>query len=288
MDTNMRKGLLYLTPVALLIVIFFIVPVISMFHLSFLEWSPTKANTFVFFENYIDLFHDSHFLQSFGNTLLYTVIVTPIIFFMAFFFALVLRKNTGSNVVYRVIFFIPFTISFVAASYVWLWLLSDTYGILNYVLLKVGIVEKPFNFFNEQFRAMMAVSMMIGWKTQGFSMLLLLSGMAGIPNEVYESAAIDGAGRVRVFFRITLPLLRPTIVLALILSLAGSFRAFDQFYVMTHGNPLNRTMTLLMYINRVGFEYFEVGKSAAASVAFSLFLLGLSILQLKAGRYGRD
>lgn len=288
MNSNIRKGLLYLIPVNLFILIFFVVPVISMFNLSFLKWSPNKQSVFIFFDNYAKLFNDPKFFLSFYNTLLYTLIVTPIIFLMAFFFATVLRKATQANVIYRVIFFIPFTISFVASSYIWLWLLSDVYGILNYVFLKIGIISQPFNFFSDQITAIIAVSIMVSWKTQGFSMILLLAGLSTIPSEVYESAAIDGAGKVRTFLSITIPLLRPTIVLALILSLAGSFRAFDHFYIMTNGNPLDRTMTILMYINKVGFEFFEVGKSAAASVIFALFLLSLSVLQLKVGRYGND
>jgi multiple sugar transport system permease protein len=132
------------------------------------------------------------------------------------------------------------------------------------------------------------VSIMVAWKTLGFTMIIVIAGLQGISPQIYEAASIDGAEKSQVFRYITLPLLRPTLVLALILSLAGSFKAFDHFYIMTKGGPLKTTETIVMYINKIGFEFYDIGFGSAVSVIFLGILLLISYLQLKAGGFQNE
>ena len=122
----------------------------------------------------------------------------------------------------------------------------------------------------------------------GFPILILLAGLSSISKEVYEASAIDGAGRFRVFFSITLPLLRPTIFLVLVMSVAGSFKAFDHFFIMTSGGPMRTTETIVMYINKVAFENYEMGQGSAISVLFLFLLLFVSYQQIRLGEYDRE
>ena len=256
--------------------------------MSFQEWNPLGGSKFVGLSNYIEILESKEFWQTLWNTTIYTIIVTPMIFLPAILLATGLRKTTSSSKIFRTIFFLPVAISFVVASYVWLWIYNDTYGILNYILMTMGFLDKPIAWLDTTWKARVMVSIMIAWKTQGFTMMILLAGLQSIPAELYEAAKIDGAGRFQLFRYITLPLLRPTLVLSLIISIAGSFKAFDHFYIMTGGGPMKTTQTMVMYINKVTFEYYKVGLGAAASVIFLIMLLVISIFQLKIGGFSHD
>ena len=151
--------------------------------------------------------------------------------------------------------------------------------------MKAGVLASPVHWLGRTWLARLMVSLMISWKTFGLSMIIIVAGLQGIPAEVYEAADIDGASPWQRLSRITLPLIRPTLLLALILSLAGSFKAFDQFVIMTSGGPMRSTQTVVMYINKLGFERYDLGHGAAVSVMFLILLLSLSYQQLRLGGY---
>lgn len=275
-------------PVLLLVSIFFIYPLINVLITSFQKWQVLGASEWIGFENYIETFQDREFWQSLWNTIIYTLIVTPFIFIPATIFAVILRKTSKSSNFFRVAFFVPYVISFVVASYIWLWIYNDTIGILNYLLLSFNIIKQPINWLGGTWISRIMVSLMVSWKTFAFSMIILIAGLQAIPLEVYEAAKIDGATKSQEFLYVTLPLLRPTLILALIISIAGSFKAYDQFYIMTQGGPLKTTQTIVMYLNKVGFEYYNIGKGSAISVLFLIMLLIVSYFQLKLGGFSND
>lgn len=288
MQKKKLEGFLFCLPALILAITFFIFPLLRVFIMSFQEWNPLGGSKFVGLSNYIEILESKEFWQTLWNTTIYTIIVTPMIFLPAILLATGLRKTTSSSKIFRTIFFLPVAISFVVASYVWLWIYNDTYGILNYILMTMGFLDKPIAWLDTTWKARVMVSIMIAWKTQGFTMMILLAGLQSIPAELYEAAKIDGAGRFQLFRYITLPLLRPTLVLSLIISIAGSFKAFDHFYIMTGGGPMKTTQTMVMYINKVTFEYYKVGLGAAASVIFLIMLLVISTFQLKIGGFSHD
>lgn len=279
---------IFLSPALFLTLVFFIYPLTRVLVISFQEWQVLGTSAFVGFQNYADAFASEQFWQTLWNTTIYTIIVTPLIFFPALALALLLKTTTLSSQILRTMYFIPVTISFVAAAFIWDWIYHDSYGLLNYALLEAGLIDGRVNWLGSTWNARILVSLMIAWKTQGLSMMILLAGLQSIPNEVYEASRVDGANRSRTFFHITLPLLRPTLLLALILSVSGSFKAFDHFYIMTGGGPRRTTQTMVMYINKLAFEQFHMGLGSAVSVVFLIILGFLSYQQLKIGGYFND
>lgn len=282
---HLFTSLAFLTPALLFTAIFFYIPLIEAFRMSFYDWALLGESEFIGFTNFINLFNDPEFWQSLWNTVIYTAIVTPMIFIPAIFLAVLINRQFRGIVIFRAIYFLPVTLSFVVASYVWTWIFSDSYGILNYLLQMADIISSPIAWLHSTWSARFAVSLMIAWKTIGLTMLILLAGLQGVPNIVYEAAAIDGASFWQKHRYITAPLMRPTFALALILSVAGSFKAFDQFVVMTGGGPGRSTQTIVMYLEKVGFRRFDLGYAGAISVLFLFLLLILSSLQLRIGRF---
>ncbi len=291
MESTMRannKGIQYVLPVAVLLVIFFLVPLVNVIKMSMMEWAILGESTFVGFSNYLKTFQAKEFWASMGNTTIYSLLVTPMIFFPAMLFAVILSKPGRVSSLFRTLLFIPCAISLVASSYIWSWILSDTYGILNYLLKVSGILNEGKNWLGSTWSARLWISISVAWKTLGFSMVILLAGLSSISPSITEAAKIDGAGNPRIFFSITLPLIRPTLALALIMSVAGSFKGFDQFVIMTGGGPMRTTQSIIMYINKIAFDFYDLGGSAAISVIFLIVLVTLSYYQNKLGGYGND
>jgi len=280
-----RMGLLFMLPSLSLLVVFFLFPLTQVLYMSFQDWNVMGSSTWEGINNYIKALGSGEFWLSLWNTFIYTVIVTPLIFVPAILLAVMLKKTTFRTEVMRVVIFIPFTISFVSASYIWSWIYNDTYGILNFLLSKIDLISRPVNWLGETWRARVMISIMVAWKTLGFSMLIFISGLQSISQEIYEAADIDGASRIQTLFLITIPILRPTIFLALVISIAGSFKAFDQFFIMTNGGPMRTTQTIVMYINKIAFENYDMGTGSAVSVLFLILLLSISYQQIRMGGY---
>jgi len=282
------SSLIMLSPILVLVIVFFVYPLFRVFFMSLQDWHPLGRPEFIGFSNYRGVLSSTEFWVSFYNTIIYTLIVTPMIMIPALYFAVVLNKTSLKSKFFRTVFFLPVAISFVVASYIWQWIYNDIYGLLNYILASIGLIDQPVVWLGETWLARVMVSVMVAWKTTGFSMMILLAGLQAIPHEVYEAAKIDGANSRQEFWRITLPLLRPTLMLALIISIAGSFKAFDHFYIMTGGGPMRTTQTIVMFINKYSFEFYRVGAGAAASVILLVVLLALSSLQLRIGGFRRN
>jgi len=281
-------GVLFLLPVILMVSVFFVYPLIRVIIMSFQEWQVMGDSKFIGLANYQEALSDNEFWKTLWNTTIYASIVTPMIFVPAVLLAVALKKTTRSSKYFRTIFFLPYAISFVAASYMWKWIYNDSYGILNYALVSFNMIDQPINWLGQTWLSRLMVSIMVAWKTLGFSMVIVIAGLQGISPQLYEAAAIDGAKKSQTLRYITLPLLRPTLILALILSVAGSFKAFDHFYIMTQGGPLKTTETIVMYINKIAFEYYNIGLGSAISVLFLIILLAISYVQLRAGGFSNE
>ena len=190
------------------------------------------------------------------------------------------RHNIRYIGIFRTIFFLPVVIGLGVSSLLWTWMLDDRIGIFNKILLDFHLVPKAQLFLGRPNTAMNVIILSVVWKTVGFTMILLLAGLQAIPDELYESAEVDGAGYFRKLFYITLPLMRRTIALALILSVIGSVLSFDQFYIMTRGGPRNSTISIVFWIFNNSFTYFKMGYGAAMSIVLLAILVALTGLQL--------
>ena len=281
-------SVIFLMPAIILMAVFFVYPLIRVFVMSFQYWRVLKGAEFIGLDNYTKLLRDSEFWKSLWNTIIYTAIVTPMIFVPAIALANCLKTTTRRTRILRTIFFIPVAISFVSASYLWKWIYNDTAGLLNYLLNLAGFIRGQQSWLSETWMARTMVSVMIAWKTQGMTMIILIAGLQSIPQALYEAAEMDGASKRQRFRFITLPMLRPVVVLSLIISIAGSFKAFDHFFIMTRGGPMKTTQTIVMYINKLAFEYFDIGFGSAVSVVLLVILFIVSALQMKLGGYKND
>ncbi|MBV8814302.1 MAG: sugar ABC transporter permease [Verrucomicrobia bacterium] len=271
-------GLLYILPSLLFVLIFFLIPLAMVVWMSLHDWPLLGQPAFSGLDNYASLLGDSTFWNSLWFTTKYTILVTPAIFICAFVLAHLINSKLRWVALFRTIYFLPVVIGIGTSSLLWVWLFNDQVGFFNFILAHLGVIKAPV--LTTPSTSLAGVIVMVVWKTVGFTMVLLLVGMQAIPTELYEAAKIDGATWWSTQFFITVPLLRRTIALALIISVVGSFLAFDQFFIMTGGGPNNSTITVVYWIYRASFTYFKLGYGSALSLLLMLILTAISVLQL--------
>ncbi len=273
-------GLLFVLPSLLFILVFFLVPLGMTMFMSLHNWPLLKQSSFTGLQNYSDLVQDRTFWQSLLFTTKYTLLITPVIFVVALGLALLVSQALPFVGVYRTVYFIPVVMGLGAASLLWTWLFNDQVGAFSWILISLHLIKEPVQWLATPTGAMLSIIVMIIWKTVGFTMTLFVVGLQAIPGEFFEAAKIDGASQADQLRYITLPLMRRTFALALILSVIGSFLAFDQFYIMTQGGPQNSTITVVYWIYRASFSYFKLGYGAAMSLVLLVILSAVSVVQL--------
>ena len=283
-----RAGLFFVLPAILLVVVLFVIPTLWTVVVSFFDYSLLGNLTFTSLDNYARAFRDAGLLRAIGFTTLYTVVVTVVLFVVGFGLALLVSANRRGISVFRTIYVVPVVIGFATASYITLWILDGRIGILNHILGDLGVIDAPISWFGSFGLAFALVIVLVVWKTVGLTMLLLMSGMNAISADIYEAAELDGAGWWRKLTSITMPLLRPTIALVLILTVISSYLAFDQFFILTQGGPDSSTITVVYLIYRAGFIDFDLGYASALSVLLMVILLLLTIVQFRILRKDND
>jgi multiple sugar transport system permease protein len=274
-------GFLFAAPALLMVVLFFIVPLCYMVWMAFEQYPLLGAHKFIGLQNFRDAFKDRTFTHSVVLTVEYTLLVVPLLLVAGLGLASLVSSRRRGASFFRTIFFLPVVVGLASASYLWYWLVDARVGPLPYILRHLGFGSQTNPWLGGMPGALFVVTLMIVWKVSGLTMLLLMTGLQSIPVDIVEAARVDGAGRMRRMRSITLPLLRNTIALVLILTTAGSFLAFDQFYVMTKGGPANQTLTIAYWIYHVSFVNYRLGYGAALSVMLALVLLVISALQLR-------
>jgi sn-glycerol 3-phosphate transport system permease protein len=271
---------LFIAPSLLIFATFDIYPIFYSLYLSFMKWnliSPEK--TFVGFDNYTTLATSEEFRTAISNTVLFTIGRVFGSLAIAMVLAMLLNTKKRWATWTQAAVFSPHVISMVSVSILWLWLMDPTSGLLNYLLGLVGI--SPLKWLAASNTALMSVIIVTVWKAIGYDMVILLSGMQSIPEELYEAAKIDGAHAGHRFFKITIPMLSPTIFFLMVTSTIASFQVFDSVRVMTGGGPGDSTNVLVYYIYQYGFRFFKIGQATAASIVLFLIVLGITIFQFK-------
>ncbi len=279
-------GLLYLTPALLFVLIFTAYPFIQMVWVSFNSWSLLSPPKFIGTDNFERAFFmDRQFWVSLGYSVKYTVFITPILMVGGYLVALLVADNSPLRRVTRTFVFIPVVIGLGVSSLAWYWLFNPDFGLIDRLLLDLGLIAKPTQWLGtDADRSTWAIIVSVVWKVLGFGMLLFVAAIQAIPSEVNEATMVDGASfRQRVRY-VTLPLTARTILLVTLISVIGSMLAFDQFYVMTAGQPFNRTATSVFFIYLNSFPYLKLGYGAALSLILSVLLLGLTLVQLTLSR----
>lgn len=276
-----RAGILFVLPAVTFTVTFFVLPLLITVWMSLHNWPLMGKQTFIGFDNYVRLTTDQQFWTSLGFTTKYTLLITPVIFILAFILAMLVNLPLRGVGLFRTAYFIPVVIGLGTSSLLWVWLLNDRVGPVNGLLLATRLIKEPVIWFGTFDSSMLSIIVSVVWKTVGFTMVLLLTGMQAIPDELYQAAMVDGAGFWGRLRFITLPLLRRTFALALVLSVIGSYLGFDQFYIMTAGGPQNQTISVVYWIFKNSFTSFQMGYGAALSIVLLVILVVLSAIQLR-------
>jgi multiple sugar transport system permease protein len=274
-------GFLFVLPSVLFMLIFFIFPLIMTVWMSLNNWPLLGKPKFIGLANYANMMQDGQFWSSLIFTTEYTLLVSIPIFVLAFVLALLVNMPLRGVGIFRTGYFVPVVIGLGTSSLLWVWLLNDRVGVFNQILIDLGLTTKSVVWFAEKGTAMAAIIISVVWKTVGFTMILLLSGMQAIPDEIYQAAMVDGATYWGRLLHITMPLLRRTFALALVLSVIGSYLAFDQFYIMTRGGPQNQTITAVYWIFNNSFVSFKLGYGASLSLVLLVILTFISVAQLR-------
>ncbi|WAJ31306.1 sugar ABC transporter permease [Jeongeupella avenae] len=273
-------GLAFILPSLLFILLLFLIPLAMTVWMSFHHWPLLGRIRFAGLANYAELIEDVQFWRALGFTALYTVLVTAAIMAVALPLALLVDRPLRAAGFFRTIYFMPVVIGFGAASTLWMWLLNPDSGVFAQLLRGIGLIDSAPRPLESFWPALGVIILMVVWKTAGFTMVILLTGLQSIPDDLTEAARIDGAGPWARFRRITLPLMRNSILLALVLNVTSSMLAFDQFFIITQGGPSNSTISAVFSIYLASFSSYRLGYGAAMSFALLVVLVAISSIQL--------
>jgi multiple sugar transport system permease protein len=282
-----RSAYFFILPGVLIFSVFTLAALIFTVYLTFHRWSiiePEKP--FVGLDNYRDMIHDDRFTESVLNTAYFTGASVPLTMAIGLLLALLLNLPFRFRAVFRTAYYLPVVTPFVVSAILWKWLYNGDYGLFNHYLLKGHIIDQPLLWLSDKNLAMPAVVMMTIWSGVGFSMVVYLAGLQAIPQELYESARIDGAGPLSRLRYITIPMLRPTTIFLLVLGIISSLQVFTQIYVMTNGGPVNKTTTMVYYMYLWAFRYFDMGYASTLAFALFVMLLVFTAVQLRLAQRG--
>jgi multiple sugar transport system permease protein len=283
--TSRYVGFLYVAPALAFVLVFTAYPLVQMVWMSLHNWSLISAKKFVGVGNFIKAWNDPQFWTSLEFTLKYTLIITPILMVLGYLLALLTAENRPLRQFTRSVVFLPVVIGLGASSLLWYWLFSYDFGLINRALMDLGLIARPVVWFGADADiSMWAVIASIVWKVVGFGTILFVAAIHAVPSEIGEAAMVDGASYWQRVRRITLPLTARTILLVTLISVIGSLLAFDQFYIMTAGQPRNLTATSVFLIYLNSFPYLKLGYGAALSLILAGIILVCTVLQMLLSR----
>lgn len=278
----MLWGYVFVLPSMVGFFLFMAYPMIYGIFLSFVSWSGLGSKEWVGAANYIRMFQDRHFLQAVWNTVYYTMGILLIGVPLALMLAMLLNQKLRGRNLYRMAYYLPVITMMVAVSMLWRWLLSTNHGLVNYFLGIVGIPR--ISWLLDPKWAMPGLILMSIWKGTGFNMIIFLAGLQGIPKTYYEAADIDGATWWHKFRHITLPLLSPTTFFIVITTMIYSFQIFQQAYILTEGGPQGATTTIVYYVYKHAFEWFNMGYASAQATLLFIILVVAVFVQMRLQR----
>ena len=272
LDAETKAGLAFTSPFIIGFLLFMIVPMMISLYYSLCDYNILSAPVFVGLKNYIKMFSDEVFFKTIGVTFFYALISVPLRLAFALLVAMLLLNSSRLTAFYRAAYYLPSIIGgSVAVSSLWKRMFAID-GVINKVLAVFGMKD-PVSWLGDKNTAIWTLILLAVWQF-GSSMLIFLSSLKQIPPSLYEAASIDGAGKFRQFFKITLPLLTPTIFFNLVMQMINGFLAFTQCYIITQGKPMNSTLFYTVYMYQQSFEYYNTGYGAALAWVM-LLIVGL-------------
>ena len=266
-------GMGFILPSLLGFLIFTFIPVVISLCLSFTSWNFMEGIEGIKFNglaNYIRLFSDEWFLNSYKNNIIFTAVTVPVLIALGLVMATIINKYIYGGGVVRTMIFIPYIASVVAVCTVWMVLLQPSYGPVNEFFRSIGIANPP-GWLADFKWSLPSIMIIYVWQQVGYYSIVFLAGLKGLPEDVYEAAKVDGESSIRQFFSLTVPLISPTTFFLTIMGIIGSFKVFDQISVLTQGGPGSSSSVMAYYVYRTAFDYFEMGY--ANTLAWALFVL---------------
>ena len=276
---------LFILPSLVGFVLFYAWPALRGLQISFTDWNLLQEPNYVGLNNYQKIIADPQFWQSLGRTVYYVLLNIPLQTVLATCLAVLMNRLTQSIFV-RSVLVVPWLLPPVVVALLWLWMLDPTLGLINHLLGAIGISRQPF--LGSVAQAMPAIAGINIWEYTGYTALLIFAGLQTVPKEIYEAGAIDGASEMTMFFRITIPLLRPVLVFVLVTTVIGSFQIFDTIAITTKGGPVNATRVIYWYIYEFAFGRFQMGYATAVAVILFLILIAVTFLQMRFLRAGES
>ena len=275
-------GYLFLLPQLIGLQVFSLIPLLSVFYLSMTSWDGLGPITFVGLQNFLDQIKSDDLHIALLNTLYYTIIAVPGGLIFALLIALGLNNVRGKTV-YRVLYFMPFITGSVAVGVIWSFLLNSDFGLINSVL-RAWFHSSGVGWLTDSRFVIPSIALVGIWQGLGFNMIIFLAGLQGIPVSYSEAARIDGANKLQLFFRVTLPMLTPTIFFTTVISILSSFQVFDLTFILTGGGPGKDSYTMVYHIYHLGFETSTFGPASAAAVILFVILLAITAIQFRLQR----
>jgi len=273
---------IFIAPNVLLFLIFMIIPIIFTFYISFHDWGILGAPVFIGFQNFVKLFSDKVFWTSLGNTVYYTAATVPLSAAFGLLGAILLNRKIPLRPIFRTIFFAPVVVSMTAAGLIWTWMFNPHYGLFNEILSYFGIGSV--DWLTSTTWAMPAIIITTLWLRIGYCLVIYLAGLQAVPDSLYEAADMDGANDWQKFWRITLPMIKPTTVFIIVMEVIHGFMVFDLIYTMTNGGPGFSTTVIVQYIYQKAFVEGDMGYASAIGTVFFLIIMVLTAIQLRIGR----
>lgn len=269
----------FLLPDLLGLLVFVLFPIGYAFYISLNDWNALSPMRWAGLSNYTRLLSDWQFWDSLKITLIYTAAYVPILFVVSLGLALLVNQRLPAMNFFRTLFFVPVVLSLVVSSLMWKYIFDERAGLLNYLLGFIGI--EPQAWLGSVELALPAIIIVSVWIQMGYFMVIFIAGLQDIPQIFYDAAKIDGANAWQSFWHISLPLLKPTSLFVLVISLIGSFQVFDQIWVMTQGGPAGATRVTVVYIYQQAFQFLNLGYGSAMAFALFLVILVVSLVQFR-------
>lgn len=281
-DAEARTAYAMLLPVIVLFVLFQYYPILKTIGVSFFEYGLLRRTTpFIGLGHYVRQFHDPLFLSALANTLVFVAGTVAVGVALALGFAVLVEKSGRWASVYRTLYFIPVVTSLMATAMVWRWLYAPN-GLFNFLLGLVGVAPQPW--LLSESSALACLMALTVWKNLGFDLILFSAALQAIPDDLYEAAHLDGSGPWQDFWYVTLPSLRPIVLLVTVTAIIRSFQVFTIVLAMTQGGPINATRTLVYHLYEQGIQYDEVGYASAAAVVLLVLIGGVTYWQMRLNR----
>jgi multiple sugar transport system permease protein len=282
---EMLLGYAFLSPALILFVVFIAGPLLGAIGLSFYQWDLFSDRKYIGLQNYRALRDDEVARTAIRNSFYFAFWSIVLHISIGLLLALAVNRAMNGALRYflRTAYFFPLLISWASVSLIWLYALNPNFGFFNYYLRQLGL--DPPNWLVDRQWAMASLLFVDLWRTIGFTFIILLAGLQGVPRTLYEAAMLDGAGSFRQFLNVTVPMISPTLFFVLVLNFIGAFQIFEPMYIMTDGGPRNSTRSLVQHIFETGFRSFEMGYASAMAIVVFVVIMAATLVQFAFGRY---